>query len=169
MTDIKLTIEPLTAEAFAPYGDVIEVSNDVQHFTINNGSTERYHDLAKVETDGTNARTLINIFRAQSLSYPLQVKMMERHPYGSQAFIPLSGKPYLVLVAPLGDELRPEDLRIFSAKGTQGVNYHKNMWHHPILALEGESDFLVVDRGGEEHNCEERFFSEEDVIYLSLD
>ena len=169
MPDLHLKIEPLTAEAFAPFGDVIEVRDEAQHFTINNGSTERYHDLANVQTDGTNARTLINIFRAQSLDYPLQVKMMERHPYGSQAFIPLSGKPYLVLVAPLGDDLKAEDLRVFSANPTQGVNYHKNMWHHPVLALEGESDFLVVDRGGEEHNCEERFFPEENVIILSLD
>lgn len=167
MSELHLTIEPLTAKAFAPFGDVIEVRDDVQHFTINNGSTERYHDLAKVEADGEEARTLINIFRAQPLVYPLQVKMMERHPLGSQAFIPVSGNPYLVLVAPLKEDLQPSDLRAFSATSVQGVNYHKNVWHHPILALKGESDFLIVDRGGKGDNCKEHHFSENEIITLT--
>ncbi len=167
MSEMNLIIEPLTAKAFAPFGDVIEVRDDVQHFTINNGSTERYHDLAKVETEGEENRTLINIFRAQTLDYPLRIKMMERHPLGSQAFIPLTGNPYLVLVAPLKENLKPNDLKAFSAKSTQGVNYHKNIWHHPILALHGQNDFLIVDRGGKGDNCEERYFNESDIITLS--
>ena len=169
MAKIELKIETLTQEAFAEFGDVIEVSDDAQHFTINNGSTERYHDLAKVEVDGEGARVLINIFRAQPLSYPLPIKMVERHPFGSQAFIPLSGKPYLVLVAPHGDHVAPSTLRVFAASANQGVNYYKNTWHHPVLALEGQSDFLVVDRGGKEHNCEELFFDDSSVTILSLD
>ena len=80
--------------------------------------------------------------------------MMERHPLGSQAFVPLSDAPYLIVVAPAGD-LDPAKLRAFSTRGWQGVNYARGVWHHPLLALERVSDFLVVDRGGEGPNCDE--------------
>lgn len=156
----RLSIQPLTREAFAPFGDVIETEG-AHHFTINNGSTERYHDLAQVDVSDGGGRTLINIFRAQPLTYPLRVRLMERHPLGSQAFIPLDNRPFLVLVAPEGTEtVAAEDLRAFLATGRQGVNYHKNVWHHPVLALEGVSDFLIVDRGGDGNNCVEFYFDD---------
>ncbi len=158
---MKLDIKPLTKESFSPFGDVISVAEN-DHFLINNGSTERYHDLAKVELlDGGKAQ--INIFRATPLEYPLNVKMVERHPLGSQAFIPMSDKPYLVLVAKAGEIVSPADLVAFIATGDQGVNYHAGTWHHPVLALDVVSDFLVVDRGGEGHNCDELFFVSDDI------
>lgn len=162
---MKLDIKPLTKEAFAAYGDVIETAGS-DHFPINNGSTRRYHDLAKVELlkDG---HALINIFQATPLDYPLSVKLVERHPFGSQAFIPLSGQPYLVLVAPAGEAVDPSDLRAFLATADQGVNYHAGTWHHPVLALNAVSDFLVVDRGGDGHNCDEIFF--EDTLEIILE
>ena len=169
MTSIHLNIEPLTKEAFAPYGDVIETEGS-DHFTINNGFTERYHDLARVDVSPEvgNGRTLINIFAAKPLSYPLDVKMVERHPLGSQAFIPLQGRPYLVLVSKAGDEpVDPKSLRAFHARGNQGVNYLKGTWHHPVLALEEDQNFLVVDRGGEGHNCDEFYFGEDVGVVLA--
>ena len=163
---MKLDVKPLTKEAFAPYGDVIETAGS-DHFPINNGSTRRYHDLAKVEllNDG---HALINIFQATPLDYPLSVKMVERHPFGSQAFIPLSGQPYLVLVAIAGETVDPVNLRAFYATPDQGVNYHAGTWHHPVLALNAVSDFLVVDRGGDGHNCDEFFFEEKQDIILNI-
>ena len=86
--------------------------------------------------------------------------MVERHPKGSQAFVPLNNQPYLILVAPKGEHVQPEDLRAFRASGQQGVNYHAGTWHHPVLALEGVSDFLVIDRGGECMNCDEIYFTD---------
>ncbi|MEX0582440.1 MAG: ureidoglycolate lyase, partial [Sneathiella sp.] len=97
---MPLKIEPLTREAFAPFGDVIETEG-AEHFLINNGSTLRFHDLAKIETDA-GARVLVNIFRATPLDYPLAIRLVERHPKGSQTFFPLNNRPYLVLVAPKG-------------------------------------------------------------------
>ncbi len=163
---MQLEVKPLTKEAFAPFGDVIETAG-TDYFPINNGSTRRYHDLAKVEllNDG---HALINIFQATPLDYPLSVKMVERHPFGSQAFIPLSGRPYLVLVATAGESVEPTDLKAFLAQPSQGVNYHAGTWHHPVLALEGVSDFLVVDRGGEGHNCDELFFDDASDIRLDI-
>ena len=162
---MELEIEPLTREAFAPFGDVIETYG-AEHFQINNGSTTRFHDLAKIETDA-GGKVLVNIFRATPLDYPLIVRMVERHPKGSQAFVPLNNLPYLVVVAPKGEEVLSLNLRAFRAAGHQGVNYHAGVWHHPVLALEKVSDFLVIDRGGEGANCDE-FYFEDPSLRLTL-
>ncbi|MAZ04197.1 MAG: ureidoglycolate lyase [Sneathiella sp.] len=159
---MSLKIEPLTREAFAPFGDVIE-TDGAEHFNINNGSTIRFHDLAKIETD-EDGRVLVNIFRATPLEYPLTIQMVERHPKGSQAFVPLNNRPYLILVAPKGETAQPSELQAFRASGQQGVNYHAGTWHHPVLALEAVSDFLVIDRGGEGKNCDEIYFTDPDLI-----
>ncbi|ACC71766.1 ureidoglycolate lyase [Paraburkholderia phymatum] len=148
-----LRIERLTREAFAPFGDVIELDG-ARHYPINEGTTERYHDLAKVDVGTQGGRPLINVFRAQPRAWPIDIAMMERHPLGSQAFVPLSDAPYLIVVAPAG-ELDQSKLKAFSTHGWQGVNYAKGVWHHPLLALGRVSDFLVVDRGGEGPNCDE--------------
>ena len=148
----KLQIAPLTRGAFAAFGDVIE-TDSAEHFTINQGTTERYHDLAGVELGG--GRALINVFRAQPRSFPMELSMMERHPLGSQAFIPRNGADFLVVVAPAGPAPAPEDLRAFLARDGQGVNYKAGVWHYPVLALRRQTDFLVVDRGGPGDNLDE--------------
>jgi len=148
-----LQMERLTREAFAPFGDVIELDG-ARHFPINGGTTERYHDLAQVDVIGQGGRPLINLFRAQPRALPVEINMMERHPLGSQAFLPLSDVSYLIVIAPAG-EFDPVRMRAFWTDGWQGVNYAKGVWHHPLLALERVSDFVVVDRGGEQPNCDE--------------
>lgn len=149
-----LTVEPLTAEAFTPFGDVIE-TDGAHHYPINNGTTERFHDLARVDVGEEKGMPLINIFRGQPFSPPVAITMVERHPLGSQAFVPLSGGPYLVVVAPAGGGGAPGNPRAFLAQGTQGVNYARGVWHHPLISLNTVSDFLVVDRGGPGDNLEE--------------
>lgn len=153
-TMIMLRPEPLTHAAFAAFGDVIEASDSARHFTINAGNTERFHDLAGIDA-GPNGRVIVSIFRGQPRAMPFRVEMMERHPLGSQAFIPLSGRSYLVVVARVGDAPGVEDLRAFLASAGQGVNYAPGVWHHPLLALGEVSDFLVIDRDGPDHNCDE--------------
>ncbi len=151
---IELKVEPLTREAFAPFGDVIEASDSVNHYTINAGNTERYHDLANLDV-GQDGKAIVSIFRGQPRQLPFTVVMMERHPKGSQAFIPMSGRPYLVVVADKHSTPTAKDLRCFLAQANQGVNYAKGVWHHPLLALHETSDFLVVDRSGPGANCDE--------------
>lgn len=148
-----LPIRSLDALSFAPFGDVIEVSEQGQHYSINEGHTERYHDLAKIDTGQQQGRTLVNIFRSKPLPMPIVLKVMERHPLSSQAFMPLGQQPYLVVVAPPG-EFNESAVRVFLAQPGQGVNYHPGTWHHYCLALHQISDFLVVDRGGEGKNCD---------------
>lgn len=150
---VHLTIEPLTREAFAPFGDVIQADDSVRHFTINDGNTERYHDLAHIDA-GPDGRVIVSIFRGQPRSLPFPVTMMERHPKASQAFIPLSDRPYLVVVADPASTPTVDDLRVFLCEGGQGVNYAKGVWHHPLLALDQVSNFLIIDRAGPGENCD---------------
>jgi ureidoglycolate lyase len=166
MTRIDLKLEPLTAEAFLPYGDVIEVSDSNEVIQINYGKTERHHDLAKIDVADGGGTAIISIFRSIASQLPLQVKVMERHPIGSQAFMPLTKNPYIVVVAPAG-ELDSSKLRAFIAQPDQGVNYHKGTWHHYCLGLNVRNDFLVVDRGGAGHNCDELNIPEEFEIYVN--
>ena len=163
---MHLIAEPLSAAAFAPYGDVIEIRADVKHFPINYGHTERYHDLANIDVNTDSGKAIVSLFRSQPLPLPIAIRLMERHPLGSQAFIPLSGRPYLVVVAQAGD-FSPANLRAFVAAPTQGVNYQRGTWHHFCLALEASSDFLVIDRSGPGSNCDEIPLDELD-IWLDL-
>lgn len=151
---LELTASALTPEAFAPFGEVIDARTS-SAFPINAGRTQRHHDLAKVETLGENARTLINIFVSQPVSLPLTLTFLERHPQGSQAFMPLHGERFIVVVAPPGETIDPARVRAFVTDGRQGVNYAAGTWHaiNSVLAREGE--FLVVDRDGEGGNCDE--------------
>jgi len=150
---VEIKPKPLTSEAFTAFGDVIEASTAANNFAINDGFTQRYHDLAKVDVNENNGHTLINIFRSTPLKQPIAIKMMERHPHGSQAFIPMGTNSYLVVVAPAG-EFDASKIEVFIANSGQGVNYNKGTWHHFCLALGSESDFLVVDRGGDGDNCD---------------
>ncbi len=151
MKNIK--IESLSQQAFAPYGEVIEIDKHSDFIAINNGTTKRFHDLAKVQIKGNNARTAISIFRASPFDLPYSLDFMERHPYGSQSFMPLTPSKFLIIVAQDKDGV-PTKLTAFLASEGQGVNYHRNIWHGALVALEKQTDFLVVDREGEENHLE---------------
>ncbi|AFK60806.1 ureidoglycolate hydrolase [Advenella kashmirensis WT001] len=136
MTLRRLTIEPLTRNAFAPFGQVIEASDAAKHFTINDGNTERYHDLAHIDP-GPQGEAIVSIFRGLPRALPFEITMMERHPLGSQAFMPLSSRPYLVAVAAAGEAPTIEQVRVFLCQSQQGVNYAAGVWHHPPIASRG--------------------------------
>ena len=154
MTDRTLFIEPLTAAAFAPFGQVIETTG-AHHYPINSGKTERYHDLAKVELGGVHARPLISIFRGQPYALPLLLGLVERHPLGSQAFYPLTEAAHWLVIVAEDEHGTPARLRAFLPGPGQGVNIAMNTWHGVLTPLEREADFLVVDRGGDGNNLEE--------------
>jgi ureidoglycolate lyase len=149
----RIIARPLTREAFAPYGDVIETAG-AHHYPINGGMAERFHDLAKVEAAGPNARVLVSIFKGSPYALPLTLRLVERHPFGSQAFFPLQDRPWLVIVAHDGPD-GPTAPEAFLARGDQGVNYPRNQWHGVLTPFGQAQDFLVVDRGGDGSNLEE--------------
>ena len=149
-------IQPLTREAFAPFGQVIE-REGAPNFPINAGKCTRYHDLAKIETTGEKARPMISLLRGEPYPLPLELGMVERHPLGSQAFVPLTDFPFLVVVAE-ETEGGPGEPIAFRTTPGQGVNIDRNVWHGILTPLDGVSDFAVVDRGGEGVNLEEHFY-----------
>ena len=160
-----LTVEPLTAREFAPYGGVIEAREDTPFHTINRGFAKRFDGLAAIDTAAAGGTTVVAIVRAVPRPLPFNVVMLERHLLGSQAFVPLSARPYLVVVAPAGPVPEMTSLRCFICSNGQGVNYAPATWHHPLLAIGAESDFLVIDRAGPsgEVDCEEHSWDETNV------
>ena len=155
--------EPLTRASFAAFGDVIEMEG-ASHVTINQGFAQRFNDLAQVDVSLEGGATNVSLFLGQPRPLPVAIKLMERHPLGSQAFIPLQNWPWLVLVA--ADVHDFESYRLFPASGRQGVNYARNVWHHPLLVFDADSRFLVVDRKGPGDNLEEVWL--EDSFAFSL-
>lgn len=151
-----LIAEPLTAEAFAPFGDVIQIAGHVPRM-INEGTCERFDNLVPVDVLENGGHPLLSIFKAAPRPLPFEVRLLERHPLSSQAFYPLDSLPFLVVVAENDSTGKPwsRRLRAFRAAGNQGVSYRRNTWHHALLAIGQTSHFLVVDRGGPGENCDE--------------
>jgi ureidoglycolate lyase len=148
-----LAVEPLTKAAFGPFGEVIEAEG-AQTRVINDGYALRRHDLARIDAGG--GRPVLSIFEARRRPFPLAINMLERHPLGSQAFFPLNPEPWLAVVAEGAEAPDPATLRCFRARGDQGVNYARGVWHFPVLTLAPRQNFLVVDRDGPGDNLEEK-------------
>ena len=148
-------IKPLTIENFSSFGEVISCEGH-NFFHINNEHTERYHALVETKIKD-DAKVGISIFKnIKSTQIPFEISMLERHPHGSQAFIPMQGQSFLVIVAPRLDDNMPDLSQIcaFITNGMQGVNYHVGTWHYPLLTLEAPSLFAVIDRIGSGNNCD---------------
>lgn len=163
MTAAGATLKPLplTAERFAPYGDVIAASSDVTE-AMNEARFDRFNDLARLDVDAqSGGRVMISIVRCRApTALPYRFDMIERHPLGSQAFIPLTQQRFIVVVAPAGESAEAGDLRAFVTNGHQGINYLRGVWHMPLIALEAGQEFLVVDRIGGGGNLEQVVLSE---------
>lgn len=146
----SLKIERLSKDAFAAFGTVIEAAGAVE-IAINQGTTSRFHALCNVDVATGGGQPIISLFRGTRRPDPIEIRLMERHPLGSQSFMPLSEHDWLVVVAPTNaDDSGPDfdGLRVFRASGNQGVSYSRNVWHHPLLILQSQQDFIVIDRAG---------------------
>lgn len=156
----RIVIQPLTPEAFAPFGDVLEAVGDPDKI-INQGLCGRYHDRARL--DFGTGRAGISLFKAEPRSLPYRLDLVERHPEGSQAFIPMSLDPFLVIVAPdEGD--RPGTPRAFLTAPGQGINFHRGTWHGVLTPLATPGLFTVIDRIGDGSNLEEHWFDQPPLV-----
>jgi ureidoglycolate lyase len=155
---------PLTRTAFAPFGDVVETA-DAAHFTINQGFAERFNDLANVDVTMEGGSTNVSLVLGQPRPRPIAIRLMERHPLGSQIFYPLQDRPWLVLVCSAVEDF--SSYRAFVASGTQGVNYARNVWHHPLLVNDADSRFLIIDRKGAGNNLEEHWLDTDFAFSLA--
>ena len=157
MVAADIAIAPLTPSAFAPFGDVIAVDGHTPR-TINQGFAARFDDLARIDVAGDGGVASIALFTAMPRPNPIAILLMERHPLGSQIFYPLQDQPWLVLVCT--DPADRQSYRAFRATGRQGINYARGVWHHPLLVLQANSRFLIIDRKGPGNNLDEVWLPE---------
>ena len=153
----QIRIEPLTAPAFAPFGDVLEATGDFR--LINAGLCRRHHDRATLDF-GPDGRAGISVFKAEPRALPYSFDLIERHPDGSQAFLPMTADPFLVIVT-----ANPADKpRAFLTDGTQGINLHRGTWHGVLTPLHPPGLFAVVDRIGPTPNIEEHRYDDAWIV-----
>ena len=155
----ELRPQPLTRERFLPFGDVIE-AQATRREAMNAARFERFDDLCDVEA-GADGRVRVSVARCRiATRLPYRFDVVERHPLGSQAFVPLAPARFVVVVAPPAESVEPSDLQAFVTNGRQGVNYLRGTWHMPLIAFEAGQEFLVIDRAGDKPNCDEHVLDE---------
>ena len=154
MTERIIQPIPITKENFAKFGQLITTEN-IKPLEINNGYAQRFDEIAELDTSSEKGETTISIFSAIKRSFPMKIDMMEKHPLGSQAFIPMKETTFLVLVAPKGDSPVIEKIQSFIVPPGIGINYKPGTWHFPLISTEN-MNFLVVDRKGSGENLEEK-------------
>ncbi|MET4709961.1 ureidoglycolate lyase [Endozoicomonas lisbonensis] len=154
--------EPLTREPFAPFGDVIEYRGE--SLGNNQGRCRKYPALGVIQAGGASAVNAHLFLQAEAIQLPCRLQVLERHPIGSQMFMPVNKEPYLIVVASGDSQPDLSTLRCFIASHGQGIVYHPGVWHHPLLAMSDKSEFLVADPADVGKNLEEVFMSEQNIF-----
>lgn len=153
MKQVHLALTMMTAENFAEYGELIDAGRSHKMTEINQGTAVRYDDIVTLDCDAEGGRVCVSVFVSQPRPQPIELEIMEKHPLGSQAFIPLDGLPFLVVVAKAGlRKLKIEDLHGFLVPAGAGVNLKRDVWHHPLLSLYPDQKFLILERMGPGEN-----------------
>ena len=157
-----ITPKTITKENFSKFGDLI-TTKDINPITINDGYAKRFDNIAKLDTSKENGKTIISIFSALKRTFPLKINMMESHPLGSQAFIPMKETTFLCFVAPSGKKLDLSKIESFIIPPGLGINYKPGTWHFPLISTE-DMNFLVVDRKGSGDNLKIQKLDLEDLV-----
>ena len=152
----------ITRANFAAYGDLIS-SDDIKPMDINAGYAKRFDNLANINTLKDGGKTIVSIFSAQKRIFPMKIDMMEKHPLGSQAFIPMNETTFLCFVAPPGESPEIDKLQSFIIPPKTGINYKPGIWHFPLISTE-DTDFLVIDRKGNSENLVIHKFDKEKIV-----
>ena len=171
MNTLKLTPKALTAESFQLFGEVVSIKNK-ESIVINDGFASKFPDVVKLDTKEEGGETSVHIFVAKKRQFPLQITMLENHPFFSQTFIPKNNTPFIVVVAPPSEEPVIENIKAFITDGDQGISYSRGVWHFPLISLKDNAQFVVIDR---KHNVDKDSMKQctvskiEDVsIYVEL-
>jgi len=161
---IKIKPKKINKKNFSKFGQIIDTSKK-KYFRINNGYAKRYDNLVKINTSLNKGRTIVSIFSAKKRKFPMKVDMMEKHPLGSQAFVPMKETSFLVFVAPKGNKPDLKKIQSFRIPKQTGINLNPGIWHFPLISTK-DMNFLVVDRKGKGNNLIIHKFQKE-KIYLS--
>ena len=162
MKEILITPRPINKENFSKFGDII-TTKDIKPIDINNGYAKRYDGIANLNTSNENGETTISIFSALKREFPMKIDMMEKHPLGSQAFIPMKETTFLSFVAPPGETPEINKIQSFIIFPKMGINYKPGIWHFPLISTE-DTNFLVIDRKGSGENLIIHKFEKEKII-----
>ena len=162
MSIINIIPKKITKENFSLFGDIIS-TRDAKPIDINAGYAKRFDDLANINTYKNNGKTIVSIFSAKKRNFPMKIDMMEKHPLGSQAFIPMKETTFLVLVAPENDKPDLNKIESFIVPSGVGINYKPGIWHFPLIATE-DMNFLVVDRKGAGENLVIENLEKEEIL-----
>ena len=151
----------VTKKKFSKFGDLIDTTKK-NPISINNGYAKRFHDLIKVDTSKKRGNPIVSIFKAKKRSFPMKINMMEKHPLGSQAFIPMEDTKFLVFVAPIGKKPNTKKIKSFIVPKQTGINYKPGVWHFPLISTKN-MNFLVIDRKGAGNNLVIHNFKNEKI------
>jgi len=163
---MEISIKPkiISEENFSVFGNII-TSKNLKSIEINNGYAKRYDDVLNLDTLKENGETSVSIFSALKRNFPMKIDMMEKHPLGSQAFMPMKETTFLVFVAPEGDKLNIDKMESFIVPPGIGVNYKPGTWHFPLISTE-DMNFLVIDRKGPGDNLVIKNLDKENIILV---
>ena len=159
---IKIKPKKINKKNFNKFGQIIDTSKK-KYFRINNGYAKRYDNLGKIDTSTKKGKTIVSIFSSLKRTFPMEIDMMEKHPLGSQAFIPMKETTFLCFVAPPGESPDISKIQSFIIPPKNGVNYKAGIWHFPLISTE-DTNFLVIDRKGKGKNLIIHKFEKEKII-----
>ena len=161
---METIIKPIeiTKKNFAAYGDLISTDN-IKPININAGYAKRFDNLANINTSKDEGNAVVSIFSALKRTFPMKIDMMEKHPLGSQAFIPMKETTFLSFVAPQGESPEINKIQSFIIPPKTGINYKPGIWHFPLISTEN-TNFLVIDRKGSGENLIIHKFEKENII-----
>ena len=160
---MKIIIKPkkITRKNFQKYGDLISVKKK-KSININDGYAKRFDNLCRINTSSKKGKTIMSIFSAKKRKFPMNIKMMEKHPLGSQAFVPMNETTFLVFVAPKGKRPNTKKIESFIVPKQTGINYKPGIWHFPLISTKN-MNFLVIDRKGIGNNLVIHNFKNEKI------
>ena len=168
----SILIEQLDTNIFSNFGKIIQKKNALELRSINQGTTTRHHNISKLNLESKNGNSGISIFSGSPRSFPIEIKIMEKHPIASQSFLPIQDYDWLVVVSEEKNDLPDlSTLRCFHVNGDTGITYNKNVWHHPLL-VKKEQDFWVIDRINDQEdasvNLKEYNFTNDETRFITL-
>ena len=164
---MNLIIKEINEENFSQYGQIISTKN-TRGENINNNTSKSFFDLVDVDILGKDKSCRVNIFKAIKRIFPLEINMLENHPFSSQAFIPLEKTSFIIVVAPISNIPNLDLIEAFKVNNEEGVNFKPKIWHFPLISLK-DCDFLTIDKKDFKNNLEVYDFKNNDKIFLNYE
>ena len=160
-------IKNINNQNFKKFGDLISIK-EKNYDEINKNTTKSFFDLANIQIEGEDKRSRLNIFEAKQRIFPLQINMLEKHPYSSQVFLPFLNTTFLVLVAPISIKPNINEIEIFKVTDGDGINFNPKVWHFPLISLDN-AKYITIDKKDAQNNIEIYNFDKSEIFELNYE